>query len=153
MQRYMRTLHLASRSRRTSMPTKNISANEWACWASCSIKAARWPAIKPTTSSAGLSARPRARVGCGLSLSLPYFDDQMLEMRLLDLEVIPGRTLFIPAFVVLAARREQERVAQDKRLSHSTRIYLVSQLKTLEHAFDSSGCRKRSLLCCFLSYS
>jgi hypothetical protein len=75
----------------------------------------------------------------GLSLSLPYFDDQMLEMRLLDFEVIPtGRTLFVPAFVVLAARREQAEVAQDMRLSHSTRMHLLAQLKTLERAFDTS---------------
>ncbi len=74
----------------------------------------------------------------GLSLSLPYFDDQMLEIKVWTFEVIPGRTLFVPAFVVLAARREQERAAQDKRLSHSTRMYLVSQLKTLERAFESS---------------
>jgi hypothetical protein len=62
----------------------------------------------------------------------------MLEMRLLDFEVIPaGRTLFVPAFVVLAARREQARVAQDMRLNESTRMHLLSELKTLERAFES----------------
>jgi hypothetical protein len=75
----------------------------------------------------------------GLSLSLPYFDDQLLEMRALDFEIIPtGRTLFIPAFVVLAARREQARVAQDMHLSQSTRMHLLSELKTLERAFEAS---------------
>jgi hypothetical protein len=75
----------------------------------------------------------------GLSLSLPYFDDQMLEMKMYDFEVIPsGRTLFVPAFVVLALRREQARVAQDMRLSESTRMHLLSELKTLERAFDIS---------------
>jgi hypothetical protein len=74
----------------------------------------------------------------GLSLSLPYLDDQMLEMRMFDFEVIPaGRTLFVPAFVVLAARREQARVAQDMRQSHSTRMHLLSELKALERAFDT----------------
>ena len=74
----------------------------------------------------------------GLSLSLPYLDDQMLEMRMFDFEVVPaGRTLFVPAFVVLAARREQARVAQDMRLSHSTRMHLFSGLKALERAFDT----------------
>ena len=74
----------------------------------------------------------------GLSLSLPYLDDQMLEMRMFDFEVIPyGRTLFVPAFVVLAARREQTRVAQDMRLSHSTRMHLFSGLEALERAFDT----------------
>jgi hypothetical protein len=75
----------------------------------------------------------------GLSLSLPYFDDQMLEMKMYDFDVIPsGRTLFVPAFVVLAVRREQIRVAQDMRLSESTRMHLLSGLKTLERAFDIS---------------
>ncbi len=43
----------------------------------------------------------------GLSLSLPYFDDQALELRTRDFEVIPsGRIMFVPAFVVRAAREE-----------------------------------------------
>jgi len=75
----------------------------------------------------------------GLSLSLPYFDDQMLEMRMLEFEVIPtGRTMFVPAFVVLAARREQAQVAQDAHLSHATRIHLLAELKTIEKAFEPS---------------
>ena len=74
----------------------------------------------------------------GFSLSLPYFDDQMLEMRMLDFEVIPaGWVMFIPAFVVLAVRREQARVAQDTRLGYSTRMHLLSELKTLERAFEA----------------
>lgn len=41
----------------------------------------------------------------GLSVTLPYFDDQMLENKTSNLEVIPaGRIMFIPAFVVRAAR-------------------------------------------------
>ena len=74
----------------------------------------------------------------GLSLSLPYFDDQSLEMKLDDFEVIPaGRIMFVPAFVVRAAREEQAKVAQDTRLSHSTRIHLLAELKTLEEAFET----------------
>ena len=74
----------------------------------------------------------------GLSLSLPYFDDQLLEMRQFDFEVIPaGRMLFVPAFVVLAARREQDHVAEDKHLSYPTRMHLLSELYALEHAFKS----------------
>jgi hypothetical protein len=73
----------------------------------------------------------------GLSLSLPYFDDQALVMKANDFEVIPsGRIMFVPAFVVRAAREEQVKVAQDTRLSPSTRKYLLAQLKTLEGAFD-----------------
>jgi hypothetical protein len=72
----------------------------------------------------------------GLSLSLPYFDDQDLEMRTRDFEVIPaGRVMFVPAFVVRAARQEQVKVVQDTRLSQSTRKYLLGQLAMLEKAF------------------
>ena len=72
----------------------------------------------------------------GLSLSLPFFDDQDLEMRSRDFEVIPaGRIMFVPAFVVRAARQEQVKVLQDTRLSKSTRKYLCNQLTNLETAF------------------
>ena len=75
----------------------------------------------------------------GLSLSLPYFDDQMLEMRMHAFEVIPaGRIMFVPAFVVRAAREEQAKVAQDTRLNPSTRKHLLAELKTLEDAFEAS---------------
>lgn len=75
----------------------------------------------------------------GLSLSLPFFDDQSLEMKTHDFEIIPaGRIMFVPAFVVRAAREEQAKVAQDTRLSPSTRKYLLSELHTLEQAFDRS---------------
>lgn len=74
----------------------------------------------------------------GLSLSLPYFDDQVLEMRTRNFEVIPaGRIMFVPAFVVRAAREEQAKAAQDTRLSLSTRKYLLQALKTLEASFES----------------
>lgn len=72
----------------------------------------------------------------GLSLSLPYFDDQLLEICLHNFEVVPaGRIMFVPAFVVRASRQEQAQVAQDTRLSFSTRKYLLAQLKMLEEAF------------------
>jgi hypothetical protein len=75
----------------------------------------------------------------GLSLSLPYFDDQALEMKLHDFEIIPaGRIMFVPAFVVRAAREEQAKVVQDTRLSHSTRVHLLTELKTLELAFETA---------------
>jgi hypothetical protein len=76
----------------------------------------------------------------GLSLSLPYFDDQALELHTRDFEVIPsGRIMFVPAFVVRAAREEQAKVAQDTRLSPSTRKYLLIELKHLEQAFISNS--------------
>jgi len=74
----------------------------------------------------------------GLSVTLPYFDDQTLVMDKTNLEIIPaGRIMFIPAFVVRAARGEQAKVAQDTRLNISTRKHLLAQLKTLEAAFES----------------
>jgi hypothetical protein len=72
----------------------------------------------------------------GLSLSLPYFDDQALQVCMHNFDVIPaGRVMFVPAFVVRAARQEQVKVAQDTRLSPSTRKYLLAELETLENAF------------------
>jgi hypothetical protein len=72
----------------------------------------------------------------GLSLSLPFFDDQELVMQTRAIEVIPaGRIMFVPAFVVHAARGEQAKVAQDTRLSSSTRRHLLEELATLEKAF------------------
>jgi len=74
----------------------------------------------------------------GLRITLPYFDDQHLEMNKTDFEVIPaGRIMFIPAFVVRASRGEQAKVAQDTRLNASTRKHLLTQLKNLETAFES----------------
>lgn len=75
----------------------------------------------------------------GLSLSLPYFDDQVLRIELRHIQVIPaGRIMFVPAFVVRAAREEQAKVAQDTRLNPSTRKYLLAELQALEQAFLST---------------
>ncbi|MCS7059934.1 MAG: hypothetical protein RMN25_02105 [Anaerolineae bacterium] len=72
----------------------------------------------------------------GLSLSLPYFDDQDLVMKTHNFEVIPGgRIMFVPAFVVRASILEQAKVAQDTRLSPSTRKHLLAELRMLEQAF------------------
>jgi hypothetical protein len=79
----------------------------------------------------------------GLNLSLPYFDDQELELRNHNFEVIPaGRIMFVPAFVVLAAREEQVKVAQDTRLSASTRKHLLAELESLAQAFETSPSEK-----------
>jgi hypothetical protein len=75
----------------------------------------------------------------GLSLSLPYFDDQSLVQKQHDFDIIPaGRIMFVPAFVVLACRRERAKVAQDTRLSPSTRKHLLAELLTLEQAFETA---------------
>lgn len=76
----------------------------------------------------------------GLSLSVPYFDDQLLSLELTDLEVIPaGRIMFVPVFVVKAVHDEQAKVAEDTRLSPSTRRHLLHELKMLEQAFDAGA--------------
>ncbi len=76
----------------------------------------------------------------GLSLSVPYFDDQSLTMELTTFEVIPaGRVMFVPAFVTKAAHDEQAKVAEDTRLGPSTRRYLLQELKLLEQAFDDGA--------------
>jgi len=74
----------------------------------------------------------------GLSITLPYFDDQALQMDKTNFEIIPaGRIMFISAFVVRASQGEQAKVAQDTRLNSSTRKHLLGQLKALETAFQS----------------
>jgi len=76
------------------------------------------------------------RLDRGLSLSLPYFNDQMLVMENYSFAVIPaGRIMFVPAFVVLAVQQQGAKVAQDTRFSRSTRRHLLSQLSRLEQAF------------------
>ncbi len=72
----------------------------------------------------------------GLSLSLPFFDDQALRMQTRDFVVIPaGRIMFVPAFVVRAVQEEEAKVAQDTRLSPSTRRHLLIELNLLKSAF------------------
>ena len=84
----------------------------------------------------------RARLGSlnrGLSLSLPYFDDQSLRVNITTFEVIPaGRIMFVPAFVVRAAREEAAKRTQDTRFDPSTRKHLMAELKMLEEAFDTT---------------
>lgn len=85
------------------------------------------------------AVKRRAAVGelnRGLSLSLPYFDDNDLEVRMRDFMVIPaGRVMFNDAFVVRAARMEAAKIAQDTRLSSSTRKHLLISMSLLEQAF------------------
>jgi hypothetical protein len=74
----------------------------------------------------------------GLSLRLPYFDDQDLRVNTHDFVVIPaGRIMFVPAFVVRAALEEQAKVAQDTRFSLSTRRHLLAELQILGDSFNS----------------
>jgi hypothetical protein len=74
----------------------------------------------------------------GLSVSLPYFDDQTLELNESNIEIIPaGRIMFLPAFVVRAMRQEEVKVSQDTRLNQSTRKHLLHLLDLLEQAFET----------------
>jgi hypothetical protein len=80
----------------------------------------------------------KASLNRGLSISMPYFNDQNLELAEMRFEVIPaGRIMFVPAFVVRASHGEQAKVSQDTRLNSSTRKHLLAQLKALETAFRS----------------
>jgi hypothetical protein len=82
------------------------------------------------------------RLNRGLSLSLPYFDDQDMEMKNLDFVAIPGgRIMFVPAFLVLAVCEAQAKVTQDDQMSPSTRQHLLAELKALEKAFDTGNSR------------
>jgi hypothetical protein len=75
----------------------------------------------------------------GLTLSLPYFDDEAMEICQREVDVIPkGRIMFVPAFVVLAARREKQRVAAEAGMSESTRDHLMGLLEILEQGFDGT---------------
>ena len=76
----------------------------------------------------------------GLSLSIPYFDDQDLVMKMRHFMVIPaGRIMFVPAFVVRAAQEEQAKVSQDTRLSPSTRKHMLVELHILRDSFITSS--------------
>ena len=81
----------------------------------------------------------------GLSISLPYFDDQILKTKFLEFDVIPaGRIMFVPGFIVLAAQKEQVKVEQDTRLSRSTRKHLLDELQMLVNAFQDLSQIKKS---------
>jgi len=84
-----------------------------------------------------IKKRARAQnLNRGLTIRLPYFDDQDLTMKIYPFVVIPaGRIMFIPAFVVRAVREEEVKVAQDTRFNPTTRKYILKQLKMLEQAF------------------
>lgn len=59
----------------------------------------------------GIRSRAQAhRLYRGFRLSLPYFDDRTMSLRVREFEVIPfGRLPSVPAFVALAAERELAR--------------------------------------------
>jgi hypothetical protein len=74
----------------------------------------------------------------GLSITLPYFDDQTLAFDTSNIEIIPaGRIMFLSAFVVRAIQQEEVKVSQDTRLNQSTRKHLLHLLDVFEQAFET----------------
>jgi hypothetical protein len=72
----------------------------------------------------------------GLSLSLPYFNDQTLALADYKFDIIPGgRVMFVPAFVVLAVRAEAKKILLNTELSLSTRKSLLQELCIIERTF------------------
>ena len=75
----------------------------------------------------------------GVRLSLPFFDDRRQSLRWRDFTVIPpGRIMFVPAFVVIAAEREIGRVQADRQYTETTRRHLIEVLGVLRQAFVRS---------------
>ncbi len=73
----------------------------------------------------------------GLSIALPYFDDQELQLCLQKIVIVPsGRISFEPDYLVQAARREAVLVGQDTHLSLSTRYHLLAEIRMLEKVFS-----------------
>lgn len=73
----------------------------------------------------------------GLSISLPYYDEQALELCWREIEIIPpGRVMFLPAFVVLAVERERDRILSEQALRPCVRESLLASLQVLERAFQ-----------------
>ncbi len=75
----------------------------------------------------------------GVRLSFPFYDDRRQSLRWRDFTVIPpGRIMFVPAFVVIAAEREIDRVRADRQYTEITRQHLVEVLGILRQAFVRS---------------
>ena len=109
------------------------------CSVSWLIRDGRWLYFTPKRS---LPVKERAASGNlnrGLRLNLPYFNDQELRIDIRKIEVIPvGWVMFVPAFVVMAMRREQTKVSHDIRLNPSTRKHLLDLLEQIRQAFETS---------------
>ena len=75
----------------------------------------------------------------GVRLSMPFYDDRRQSLRWRDFTVIPpGRIMFVPAFVVIAAEREIGRVQADRQYTETTRRHLIEVLGILRQAFVRS---------------
>ncbi len=73
----------------------------------------------------------------GLSIRLPYFDDQLLEIKYLEIEVVPGgRITFEEFFLTQAVQQTKKRITADIKLSPTTRQHILAELTCLESYFS-----------------
>jgi hypothetical protein len=139
MQRYVQILHTASALAPYMVASEDYQRRRYGILGQLVNQGRALAAFR--TSEIILAIQQRAEkssLNRGLSITLSYFDDQLLELQESRFEIIPrGRIMFVPAFVVRAARDEQAKVAQDTRLNPSTRKHLIDQLQMLENAFIS----------------
>lgn len=139
MQRYLEYLHLASSLATYIIANEHYQAKRYGMLGQLINQGRALAAYQTQVIIEQVKVRAqKGSLNRGLSLSLPYFDDQELQMRMINFEVIPaGRILFIPAFVVRAAREEAAKREQDTRFNSSTRKYLLAELKMFEKAFEA----------------
>ncbi len=79
----------------------------------------------------------RGEIARGLTLFIPYLDEQRYQMDTYKVVVVPNaRIPFRPQFVVSACRVAQREVRLNPRLSQATRWQLISHLDQLIHAFE-----------------
>jgi hypothetical protein len=141
MQRYMEVLHLARAFAPYIVADEQYQQKRYGMLGQLVNQGRALARYEAQEIIATIKARAQQHdLNRGLSLSVPYFDDQSLTIELVNFEVIPaGRIMFVPAFVVRAAREEQAKVADDTRLSPSTRQHVLQQLRMLEQAFDDGA--------------
>jgi len=138
MQKFMQTLFLAVALAPYISADQDYAAKRYGMLGQL-VNQGRALAIYQTK---GIIARIQERAAAGtlnrgLSLSLPYFDDQDLRIDETKFEVIPaGRIMFVPAFVVRAIRQEEVKVSQDTRYNPSTRKHLLHLLELFLQSFE-----------------
>lgn len=77
------------------------------------------------------------RLNRGLSLTIPYFDDQAVVLRKLEFGIIPpGRVMFVPAFLIMAVQEQITMVRHNTTLNFSTRKHLLDQLERIVKSFE-----------------
>jgi len=141
MQKFMQVLFLAVALAPYISVDKNYSTKRYGMLGQL-VNQGRALAVYQTKE---IIARIKERAGTGtlnrgLSLSLPYFDDQELRIAETKFEVIPaGRIMFVPAFVARAVRQEEVKVSQDTRFNPSTRRHLLHLLELFQQAFEPAS--------------